>query len=84
LFLKENKELKKALKKIGNDIFDDEYDIKEDMYCKIDLLNEGEYDRVYVQVTGDSSLIFSENLEDKFTENYNTEEKWEVKKWKEL
>jgi hypothetical protein len=84
LFLKENKELKKALKKIGNDIFDDEYDIKEDMYCKIDLLNEGEYNRVYVQVTGDSSLIFSENLEDKFNENYNTEEKWEVKKWKEL
>jgi hypothetical protein len=84
LFLKENKKLKEALNKIGNDIFGGKYDIKEDMYCKVDLLNEGEYDIVYLQVTGDSSLIFSENLEDKFNENYNTEEKWEVKKWEKL
>jgi hypothetical protein len=84
LFLKENKTLKKALKKIGKDIFGKGYDIKEDMFCLIKLINEGEYNRVYIQVEGDSSINFSENLEDKFTESYNTEEKWGVKKWKEL
>ena len=84
LFLKENKELKKALKKIGKDCFGKGYDIKEDMFCLIQLIDEGEYNRVYVSVSGDASLNFSENLEDKFTENYNTEEKWGVKKWIEL
>jgi len=84
LFLKENKELKKALKKIGKDIFGKGYDIKEDMFCSIELVNEGEYDRMYVQVSGDSSIYFSENLKDRFTENYDSEEKWGVKKWKEL
>jgi hypothetical protein len=84
LFLKENKELKKALKKIGKDCFGKGYDIKEDMYCKVDLLNEGEYDRVYVQISGDSSIYFSENLKDRFSENYDSEEKWGVKKWIEL
>ena len=54
------------------------------MFCSIKLINEGEYDRVYDQVSGDSSIYFSENLKDRFTENYNTEEKWGVKKWKEL
>ena len=54
------------------------------MFCLIKLINEGEYDRVYVQVEGDSSINFSENLEDKFVEDYDSEEKWGVKKWKEL
>ena len=84
LFLKENKELKKALKKIGKDCFGKGYDIKEDMFCSIQLIDEGEYDRVYIQVSGDSSIYFSENLKDRFSENYDSEEKWGVKKWIEL
>ena len=84
LFLKENKELKKALKKIGKDCFGKGYDIKEDMFCSIQLIDEGEYDRVYIQISGDSSIYFSENLKDRFSENYDSEEKWGVKKWIEL
>jgi hypothetical protein len=84
LFLKENKKLKKALKKIGNDCFGEGYKIKKDMFSSIYLINEGEYDQVYVQVSGDSSLYFSENLIDVFSESYDTEKKWGVEKWKEL
>jgi hypothetical protein len=84
LFLKENKELKKALKKIGKDCFGKGYSIKEDMFCLIQLIDEGEYNKMYVSISGDSSLNFSENLEDKFVEDYNSEEKWGVKRWKEL
>ena len=84
LFLKENKDLKKALKKIGKDCFGEGYKIKKDMFCLIQLIDGGDYDRVYVSVSGDASLNFSEKLEDKFVEDYDSEEKWGVKEWKEL
>ena len=69
----------KGEKKIGKDIFGKGYDIKEDMFCLIKLINEGEYDRVYVQIEGDSSINFSENLKDKWFEP--TEDVFAIKKY---
>lgn len=83
LFLKENKELKECLKKIGKECFGKGYKIKSDMFCLINLPEDKEYDTMYVQVSGDSSLYFRENL-NSFHEDWNTEEKWGVKKWKEI
>lgn len=84
LFLKQNKELKECLKRIGKDIFGKGYKIKKDMYCLIHLPEEDkEYDTMYVQVSGDSSLHFTEDFKD-WHEDWNTEEKWGVKEWKEM
>ena len=83
LFLKENKELKECLKKIGKEMFGKGYKIKKDMFCLIKLPEAKEYDTMYVQVTGDSSLYFTENFEG-WHEDWNTEEKWGVKEWKEM
>ena len=83
LFLKENKELKECLKKIGKEMFGKGYKIKKDMFCLIKILEAKEYDILYVQVSGDSSLYFTENFEG-WHEDWNTEEKWGVKEWKEM
>ena len=54
------------------------------MYCLIHLPEEDkEYDTMYVQVSGDSSLHFTEDFKD-WHEDWNTEEKWGVKEWKEM
>ena len=83
LFLKENKELKECLKKIGKEMFGKGYKIKKDMFCLINLPEDKEYDTMYVQVSGDSSLYFTENFEG-WHEDWNTEEKWGAKEWKEM
>ena len=83
LFLKENKELKECLKKIGKEMFGSGYKIKKDMFCLVNLPEAKEYDILYVQVTGDSSLYFTEDFSE-FHEDWNTEEKWGVKEWKEM
>lgn len=83
LFLKENKELKECLKKIGKEMFGSGYKIKKDMFCLVNLPEAKEYDTMYVQVSGDSSLYFTENFEG-WHEDWNTEEKWGVKEWIEM
>jgi hypothetical protein len=83
LFLKENKELKECLKKIGKEMFGSGYKIKKDMFCLVNLPEAKEYDTLYVQVTGDSSLYFTEDFSE-FHEDWNTEEKWGVKEWIEM
>ena len=83
LFLKENVELKECLKKIGKEMFGKGYKIKKDMFCLINLPEVKEYDTMYVQVSGDSSLYFTEDLSE-FHKDWNTEEKWGVKEWKEM
>ena len=83
LFLKENKELKECLKKIGKEMFGSGYKIKKDMFCLVRLPEAKEYDTLYAYLAADSSLYFTEDFEG-WHEDWNTEEKWGVKEWKEM
>ena len=82
-FLLKNVELRDLLIKIGNEVFDDDYDVYEDMYCTFSIHGDfnKEKNNAYFHVTGDSQIVFYENL-DMFSEGYKTEEEWGVEEWK--
>lgn len=85
-FLKDNKEFVKLLVKIGDQCFgSDNYNIKEDMFCSLELLGDlsKDKDKVYIQISGDSSLYLVDDL-NKFSKNYRTEKDWRIKDWNEM
>ena len=84
-FLKDNQEFKSLLKKIGKDIFGDEYKLKKDMYCVLHIDSDFSVpkDKAYIYISGDSCLYLVDDLT-QFSENRQTEEDWGVHGWHEV
>ena len=85
-FLNDNPEFKEILIKIGDQCFgSDNYNVEEDMFNSFELLGDlsKDKDKVYIQISGDSSLYLVDDL-NQFSENYRTEEDWKIKDWKEM
>lgn len=79
--LENNPRLKNILTKMGNEIFNDIYNINKDMYCAISF--NGTFDKqlnkAYVYISGDSCLYFVDDVN-----KFNEGSKWlkSIKKWK--
>ena len=85
-FLNDNPKFKEILIKIGDQCFgSDNYNVEEDMFCSFELLGDlsKDKDKVYIQISGDSSLYLVESLKN-FAWGYGREERWRIKDWKEM
>jgi hypothetical protein len=85
-FLNDNPKFKEILIKIGDQCFgSDNYNVEEDMFCSFELLGDlsKDKDKVYIQISGDSSLYLVESLKN-FAWGYRREERWRIKDWKEM
>jgi hypothetical protein len=84
-FLNDNILLKEILIKIGNKIFNGEYQIESDMYCELELFGnfDNETDIVHFHVSGDSCIVITDTM-DYFSNKYKTYEDWRVNEWKSI
>ena len=85
-FLNDNPEFKEILIKIGDQCFgSDNYNVEEDMFNSFELLGDlsKNQDTIYIQVSGDSSVYLVESLNE-FSEEYQDESKWNIKRWLEI